>query len=621
MIGRRDRSLLESEVALLENQIGNNEADRQNGSNEPKSDYSVGFRDLLELAKPDAKLIFVAFTALLIAAGGQVMIPHYTGLMIASILNGGKEADFKPAVVKLIIAAVICAVFSGLRGGLFSLFGARVNSRIRNNLFQSLLRQEIGFFDVNQSGEITSRLSGDCTKVGDQVSLNINYFLRNFVQAFGTLLFMLYLSWRLSLVAFVSVPFVAVMSKVYGEYIKKISKSVQDKLAEANAVASQTLGNMTTVKSFAGENREKNAYSSLLLNFYQLSKKEALAYGLYASTTKLLPQLVSVLVLFVGGNMVLKGNLAGSSVVSFMLYLSTLNDSFDSMSSIFSSMIEAVGAAHKVYEWINREPKKRRPLLPVIPSSIKGEICLEDVHFTYPGRPLQKVLKGMSIKVAPGEFFALVGPSGGGKSSCIALLKNFYHPDKGKVLLDGVPVEEYDDEWYHKVVSIVSQDPILFGRTIRENILYGLEGRLTEPTEEEIVSAAILANAHDFIVSLPDQYETQVGERGVQMSGGQKQRIAIARALVRKPKVLLLDEATSALDAESEHLVQGAIDKMILSGGMTVIIIAHRLSTVKNANSIAVVKDGAVVEVGSHRSLLERGGIYANLVSRQLHSQ
>eukprot|EP00904_Undaria_pinnatifida_P007450 jgi/Undpi1/3835/HiC_scaffold_16.g07204.m1 len=356
-----------------------------------------------------------------------------------------------------------------LRGGIFSVVGAGVNVTVRQRLFESLARQEIGFFDTMKTGDLMSRLAGDCTKIGDQVMNNVNVFLRNIVMVVVALLFMVILSWRLSLVAFTSVPAVVVISTWYDNYINEIAKSSQDKLAEAGAVAEQSLSSMNTVRSFAAEGRE----------------------------------------------------------------------------------------------------------------------CKEYV-------------------------VALVGPSGGGKSSCIALLENLYQPSTGQVMLDGIPVHEYNHHWLHQSVSIVGQEPTLYARSIRENIIYGLEGESTSGFLYDIDTAPAGRWC----------YETQAGERGVQMSGGQKQRIAIARALVRKPRVLLLDEATRcvsslALDAESEHFVQQAIDDMIARGGMTVILIAHRLSTVKRADKICVIQEGKVE--GTHGgSLPTKGGMYSVLTKLQL---
>ena len=297
------------------------------------------------------------------------------------------------------------------------------------------------------------------------------------------------------------------------------------------------------------------------------------------------------------------------------------------MINIYTALAQAVGAADKVMKWIAREPLIRPPppAAAAAPASCRGDLKLNNVNFRYALRPEQPVLRGLSLHVAPGEVVALCGPSGGGKSSIISLLERLYEPESGEVLLDDMPLSSLDPRWFHRQVALVAQEPVLFARTIEENITYGLEnggggGGEAAPGSEEVVRAARLANAHDFIGTFEHAYETVVGERGTQLSGGQKQRVAIARALVRRPAVLLLDEATSALDAESEAVVQAAIDSMIEQGGMTVLVVAHRLSTIRNADRIVIISAGAVKESGKHDELLALKGEYANLVARQMHS-
>ena len=653
----------------------NNKKGRRNSLSSSSSKSNASLNDLLKLVKPDLCLVFLAFTFLVLAALCQILIPHYTGKAIDSMIDStdstptsnitGLSKDFEWNIISLISASLLCGVFTGLRGSIFTVIGARVNVRIREMLFGSLLKQEVGFFDTTKTGEITSRLNSDTTKVGDQVSLNVNYFLRNMVQAVGTLIFMFLQSWNLSLVAFISVPVIVIISKYYGMYIRKLSKLTQQKLADANVVAEEAMGTMSNIRYFACENEEMDRYETKLGEYYYLNIKEAWAYGFYAAITTFLPNSVTALVLFYGGKLVIEGNLTSGRLVSFLLYLQSLSDAFNSMGTIFSAFTQAIGAADKVYEYINRKPSITAPEKPFIPEECIGKLEIRNVKFRYPARPNQVILRKMNIVANPGEVIALVGASGGGKSSCISLLEHLYEPEAGEVLLDGVGVEKYDHKWFHRQVSIVGQEPILYARTIKENIVIGLnedeeieddndnknvlpkgitedkrnssdeenqlllessyEGKKQQeqsvkclPTEEEIQEACRLSNAHDFIMGMPDGYDTEVGERGVQLSGGQKQRIAIARALVRKPKVLLLDEATSALDASSEHLVQQAIDDMIARGGMTVVVVAHRLSTVMNADRILVLQAGAVVESGTHDELVACNGVYSELVRKQL---
>lgn len=318
-------------------------------------------------------------------------------------------------------------------------------------------------------------------------------------------------------------------------------------------------------------------------------------------------------VLYYGGHLVITNRLSGGTLVSFILYQLELGGCIEEIGDVYTGLMQASGASEKVFEYIDRIPKVKN-LGQNIPSILKGYLQFDKVSFAYPTRPDNKILKDISFSVKPGEVVALVGPSGGGKTSCINLIEHFYEPITGKILLDSIPIQEYDHKYLHKKISLVGQEPVLYARTVKENISYGL-------TEDDydfdsIQRAAEMANAHQFISEMKDKYETQTGEKGVQMSGGQKQRIAIARALIRNPSLLLLDEATSALDSESEHVVQQAMYQNLK--GRTVIIIAHRLSTVERADRIIVIDKGTIAEQGSHKELLQNEGLYAKLVQRQL---
>eukprot|EP00980_Cylindrotheca_fusiformis_P014761 scaffold4025_cov106-Cylindrotheca_fusiformis.AAC.3 len=639
------------------------------------ANYKLSWSEFLLLCKPDMLLIFVAFVFLLLAAAAQIYIPKYTGAILDALAKTFSNDDddddgdhksmanvpgFMSNVKKLIVASILGGVFSGLRGSIFTVVGGQVNVRLRLRLMDSLLIQDIGFFDTTKTGDITSRLSSDTTLVGDQVTLNVNVFLRSLVQAVGVLIFMFMVSWQLSILAFISVPAITVLSKWYGNFVRSLTKVMQTKLADGNSISEAAISSMPTVRAFDAGTTEYKEFEECMQSYLSLNIKSAVAYSGYATVATSLPQLVTALVVFYGGLMVRNGDLTSGELVSFLLYLQSLSDAFSSIGYIFSSLTKAVGAADKVFELMNRKPKLRTPQVStnseantsamltakvratgVEPETCNGDIVVENVEMYYPARPRRRVLNGLSLHVPPGKIAALVGQSGGGKSSVISLVQHLYEQSTGKVMIDGHenrvfihvslvashPPYLYETRWLSQHISIVSQEPTLFGRSIKKNIIYGIEGTDMEPSQEEIERVAKLANAHDFIQRMPQKYDTEVGERGVQLSGGQKQRIAIARALIRKPKVLLLDEATSALDAESEHMVQEAIDHMLETGrsqgdgsGMTVLIVAHRLSTIRNADIIFVVQDGQVVEQGNHTDLLAQKpeGAYASLIKRQM---
>jgi ATP-binding cassette, subfamily B (MDR/TAP), member 9 len=638
------------------------------------ANYKAKFSDLLAFCAPDMYLMMLAFLFLMGAALTQVFIPRFTGDILDALIshaNGSGNSDdpdynvakipgFVSNIEKLTITAILGGIFGGCRGAIFTMVGARVNVRLRVRLMDSLLLQEIGFFDTTRTGDITSRLGSDTTLVGSSMTSSVNVFLRATVRAAGTLIFMFLLSWQLSLLAFITIPAVTILSKWYGRFLRNLARIQQKKLADGNNVSESTISSMSTVRAFGAELVEMTEFEKCMEKYIALNKKAALATLGYGTCVNTMPQIVKALVLYYGGLLVQSGVLTGGQLVSFILYLSALAESFNSLAGIYASLTRAVGGADKVFELLMREPKHKTPthvdearveesirqykkrlvgiefskvaeqrVKGVSPESCKGEITLKNVEMRYPARPQRVVLDDLSVTIPAGSIVAFVGASGSGKSSIVSLIQHLYEPTGGEVCIDGIPVHELSHEWLTQTVSVVMQEPTLFGRSIRRNIIYGLEGSDNEPSQEEIEEAARLSNCSSFVEKLPLGYETEVGERGIQLSGGQKQRVAIARALVRKPKILLLDEATSALDAESEAVVQEAIDEMIrgqrsLDGdpgraAMTVLVIAHRLSTIRNADKIFVVENGKVIETGSHDQLMAiENGSYSALVRRQI---
>ncbi|CAG9460966.1 unnamed protein product [Pedinophyceae sp. YPF-701] len=573
-------------------------------------------RGMAAMSRPDVWILLTAFVFGTLSAVGQALIPMFTGQVIDYASIEPDRGAFSRTLLWLLGTALLSAVFAGARGGLFSLCVYRLQVRVRKSLFHAVMRQEIGWFDVTRTGDITSRLSADTTTMADQVGLNLNIFMRSLVQALLVLGFMLHSSWRLSVLTFNMIPITYVLSRVYGHFLHKLSKRTQEELANANSIAEEAIATMTTVRSFAAESVVEAAYGRSLAAFFRISEQEALAYSLYAVMFTFLPALVTTATLAYGGALVLRGHLSAGMLVSFMLFQQTLSSNFQAMGDVFSGLAGAVGAAEKVFEMIARDPKEPPPGN-AQPEHLAGDIELRDVTLRYPARPESTALSHMSLRIKAGETVALVGPSGGGKSSIVKLLQRYYVPQEGSVLFDGRDVGEYCPKWLKRRVAMVGQEPVLYARTIKENILFGLEGDEC-PSQEEVEEAARLANAHEFIQRMPKGYDSDCGEKGVQLSGGQKQRIAIARALVRAPRVLLLDEATSALDTESETIVQEALDRLMRRAGVTVVVIAHRLSTVQDADRIVVVRDGEMVEQGTHESLVAKGGAYSRLVRKQL---
>ncbi|XP_063568344.1 ABC-type oligopeptide transporter ABCB9 isoform X5 [Pongo abelii] len=517
------------------------EAEGFPGSSQPPPEQASGatLQKLLSYTKPDVAFLVAASFFLIVAALGRAI----DGIVIQKSMD-----QFSTAVIIVCLLAIGSSFAAGIRGGIFTLIFARLNIRLRNCLFRSLVSQETSFFDENRTGDLISRLTSDTTMVSDLVSQNINVFLRNTVKVTGVVVFMFSLSWQLSLVTFMGFPIIMMVSNIYGKYYKRLSKEVQNALARASNTAEETISAMKTVRSFANEEEEAEVYLRKLQQVYKLNRKEAAAYMYYVWGSGLTLLVVQVSILYYGGHLVISGQMTSGNLIAFIIYEFVLGD------------------------------------------------CMENVSFS----------------LSPGKVTALVGPSGSGKSSCVNILENFYPLEGGRVLLDGKPISAYDHKYLHRVISLVSQEPVLFARSITDNISYGLP---TVPFEM-VVEAAQKANAHGFIMELQDGYSTETGEKGAQLSGGQKQRVAMARALVRNPPVLILDEATSALDAESEYLIQQAIHGNLQKH--TVLIIAHRLSTVEHAHLIVVLDKGRVVQQGTHQQLLAQGGLYAKLVQRQM---
>jgi ABC-type multidrug transport system fused ATPase/permease subunit len=611
------------------NQVRGSEGLSSRNKKEPeKPDYNIrnlkklNIRRLIQLAKPELPIIVCATFALLISSAAGLWAPISIGQAVDVLVTSGLE-KLPNAVGILFVVLAIAALFTFVRYALFTIAGERVVARLRQQLFSSLIHQEIGFFDVTKTGELTNRLASDCTVIQDTVTANVSMSLRWVVGCVGGLIIIWIMSWKLTLIMFALIPLIAFGAWIYGKYVRTKSQAVQQALADAGAIAEETFGNIRTVRAFSSENSEIAAYSQQIWMSFGLAKKRAYAVAIFMGVTSLLTSAGTCAIMWYGSVLVVNKELTPGNLVSFLTYTLTIGVSFMGITSLYGDLMKAVGSTERVFSLLDRIPQVRTKGGLTL-SQVKGILKLEQVTFRYPSRPDTVVLQNFNLELEPGKVIALVGPSGGGKTTVVNLIEAFYYAEKGSITLDGVDIKELDPYWLHKHIAIVSQEPTLFARTIAENIAYGCEESdfsSEENKEERIIEAAKFANAHNFIVSFKDGYRTMVGERGVQLSGGQKQRIAIARALIRNPKVLLLDEATSALDTESEWAVKEAIDKLLrTSEGRSVLVIAHRLSTVQHADEVVVIQQGTVVERGKHEQLLAKEGLYKKLVSRQLQS-
>ena len=562
------------------------------------------------LARPELPRLLWATVALLIATATSLAYPQGIRVIMNAVsAPGGDRTMITQAALGLLVVFAVQGVFSSLRFYLFSVAGEQIVARLRRDLYAAILRQEIGFFDEQRTGELTQRLAADTTVLQQATTSNISMLLRYGMTVLGGIAILVYTSWRLTLLMLSVVPVVVLGAVIYGRMLRALSRKVQDALAQSTEVAEETLSGIRTVRAFAREAQEVQRYQGAVQSSFGLARQRARASAVFQGVVGFAAYGAIAAVLWYGGILVLRKEMQVGDLTAFILYTLTVAFAFGAVSDLWGDFMRAAGASERLFELLDREPKLHsgQQKLP----SVRGEVALQNVYFTYPARPDMQVLKGLSLTLQAGEVVAVVGYSGAGKSTIAQLLSRFYDPQEGQVLLDGVDLRTLEQHWLREQVGVVSQEPILFATSIADNIRYGR----TTATQAEVEAAAKAANAHSFIASFPDGYQTLVGERGVRLSGGQKQRVAIARAILKDPRLLVLDEATSALDAESEALVQQALDRLM--HGRTTLIIAHRLSTVLTADRVVVLDAGKVAETGTHDELLAMGGIYRKLVERQ----
>ncbi|GHG67861.1 ABC transporter transmembrane domain-containing protein [Comamonas sp. JC664] len=566
-------------------------------------------RRLLMLARPEVVPLAAATVFLLISSGATLVYPRAIGDLVDQALNAKNRQVVDGLALVMLAVFVVQGLAMALRAYLFNTAGERVVARLRKDLFRALLSQEVGFFDARRTGELTSRLSSDTTVLQNTVTANVSMFLRYAVTAVGGVALLFYTSFQLTLVMLTVIPPVAIGAVLYGRRVRAISRQVQDALAASGEVAEEDLSGIRTVRSFAAERHEVERYSVAVERSFTLARDRTLQSSVFLGAASIAGYGSIAAVLWYGGRLVVDGSLSVGSLTSFLIYTMLVAFSFSGIAELWADFMRASGAAERVFELLDRKPAIRAGGEQL--TDLRGHVEFRGVHFAYPTRPDVPVLQGLDLELRPGEVVAVVGPSGAGKSTLASLLSRFYDPQGGEVLLDGHPLTALEPEWLRRNIGMVAQEPQLFSCSIADNIRYGRP----EATDAQVEEAARAANAHAYIERFPEGYRTQVGERGVQLSGGQKQRVAIARAVLKDPRLLILDEATSALDAESEHLVKDALERLMQ--GRTTLIIAHRLSTVANANRVLVLDGGVIIQSGTHASLMSQEGLYRRLVERQ----
>ncbi|KAM4705840.1 mitochondrial potassium channel ATP-binding subunit [Rhinophrynus dorsalis] len=494
---------------------------------------------------------------------------------------------------------------------LLSQVGERVAGSMRKALFSSLLRQDVAFFDAQKTGLLVNRLTSDVQEFKSSFKQVISQGLRSLTQTVGCFMSLYYISPKLTGLLLVVMPVLVGAGAVIGSFLRGLSRRAQEQVAKATGVADEALGNVRTVRAFAMENRELELYSVEVDKSSQQNEVLGVGIAVFQGLSNVVLNCIVLGTIFAGGSLMAGNELSAGDLMSFLVASQTVQRSMANMSVLFGQVVRGLSAGGRVFEFMSLKPE-----IPLTGgrrlSVVKGEVQFKDISFSYPTRLGHEVLNGFNLRIPPGKTVAIVGQSGGGKSTVAALLERFYDPTDGEVQLDGVDIRTLDPSWLRgEAIGFINQEPVLFGTSIMENIRFGRP----DATDAEVCEAAKQANADRFIRSFPEGYNTMLGERGVTLSGGQKQRVAIARALLKDPKILILDEATSALDSESERAVQVALDRA--ASGRTVLVIAHRLSTISEADIIVVLSKGRVAELGTHSELLRMGGLYADLIRRQ----
>jgi ABC-type multidrug transport system fused ATPase/permease subunit len=553
---------------------------------------------------------------LLLTSATALIFPSLMGDLVDSAKKTMFE-DINKVALWLMLLFLAQAVFSFFRIYLFSQVTEFTLQKLRQSIYNHLIQLPMSFFSTNRVGEINSRVSADISQIQDTFTTTLAEFLRQFIIIIGGIILISITSIELTLFMLALFPVMVVIAVVFGRYIRKISKQVQEKVAESNTIVEETMQGIASVKAFANEFIEVGRYRKSTIDITTLSLKNAKMRGFFASFIIFCLFGAIVAVIWYAVRLVKSGELTEGEMFAFILYTTFVGASIGGIAELYTQIQKAVGATERVLDILDEKKEDINIAeIKVKAERVKGHVIFDNVAFNYPNRSEISVLKNVSFEALPGEKIALVGPSGAGKSTITSLLLRFYDPTGGTIKIDGKPSVDYQLTELRNQMAIVPQDVILFGGSIRENIAYGKP----EATMEEIIEAAEKANARAFIESFPEKYDTLVGERGITLSGGQRQRIAIARAVLKDPCILILDEATSSLDSESERLVQEALNKLMI--GRTSFIVAHRLSTIRNADKIVVIANGNVAETGSHDQLIANSsGVYHHLYKLQYSRQ
>ena len=581
----------------------NNKADKRR--------KTLKISDLKQLSKifayvgPQKGLWALGFVFLLITMITSLLFPKLLGGLMSS-----SPDNLRDNMLQMMGLLLVQSIASFFRVVIFVTVTERALAAIREDLYSRLIHLPMTFFSSKRVGELNSRVASDTSQIGETLTTTLAEFLRGISMVIGGITILAFTSIKLTLFIVAVIPPLILVTIIFGRFIRKYSKKVQDEVAASNTIVEETFAGIQTVKAFANEAWERSRYAKRVSAIVGIAVRGGYYRGAFASFITFGLFGAIALVIWFGAGMVHEGQLAGEKLNEFILYALFIGGSIGGLDSVYAQLQKAIGATETIFNLMEETPEM--DINSENAASIDvSKVAFSKVNFSYPTRTDVQVLKSVSFDLNRGKTLALVGRSGSGKSTIASLLMRFYAIENGVVTVNKKPLSEIDLKAWRNALAFVPQDVLLFGGTIRENIAYGD----TKAGEEQIIEAAKQANAWEFIQGFPEGLETTVGERGVQLSGGQRQRIAIARALLKDPQLLILDEATSALDSESEQLVQEALERLMK--GRTSVVIAHRLSTIRNADQILVLNEGEVTERGSHDELIYQGGIYAELVKLQ----
>ena len=568
---------------------------------------------LMNYIRPYVKHLAFAIVCIVLAAAANLYVPWIIKDMIDKVLMERDMAMLNLIAGGIIVVFFFRGVFYYGQSYLVSFVGQRVVIDIREALFEKFQRMPLAYFDRHQTGEIMSYVTNDVQALQNALVDKLIEFVTEASILIGSIVLMFYLDWKLTLITLITVPLVGQAMKIFGRKLKKSGTVIQERLADINSLLQESIAAVRVVKSFVRERYEIERFRRQNELNFQAEMKNVQLSSLLTPTVEFLAAITVTIILWIGGYEVVQGEITAGSLVAFLTYAVNLANPVKRIGRIYGAVQRAMAAADRVFDVIDMEETihDREGAVPL--PEIEGRVAVKDVSFSYKeGAP---ALSHVSLEASPGQLVAFVGPSGAGKSTIANLIPRFYEVNEGVIEIDGHDVRDVTLDSLREQIGIVPQETMLFSSSVRENIRYG---RL-DATDEEIEEAARAANAEEFILQLPQGYETKIGERGLNLSGGQRQRIAIARAILKNPRILILDEATSALDTESEKIVQAALDKLMV--GRTSFAIAHRLSTIFNADCIYVIDGGRIVEQGTHAELLAAGGLYSTLYNIQFRGE